>query len=235
MTQRWGAAVVVLAMVTGLLGGCASQGDLAANVHPDKVVYHVNDSTNAAAALRNVGNHKDVNPEARIVVVTKCTAAPSAKEQARWRERLRLRSDQELFFAGIAYEPPVPRAAAAEQILPGPGTATLAITGIAVPAPFLEHLRTFGGTVEHAAFPDHHPFSAADLAALARRFDNFAPAPKLLVTTEKDAVRLLPLLPGSPLAGLPLATIGMRTVILNEPEHFSDLIRRHVGTYPAHR
>ncbi len=70
MTQRWGAAVVVLAMVTGLLGGCASQGDLAANVHPDKVVYHVNDSTNAAAALRNVGNHKDVNPEARIVVVT---------------------------------------------------------------------------------------------------------------------------------------------------------------------
>ncbi len=189
-------------------------------------------------ALVPAGSLRDLRSRARaarIVVVTKCTAAPSAEEQARWRERLRLRSDQELFFAGIAYEPPTPRAAAAEQILPGPGTATLAITGIAVPAPFLEHLRTFGGTVEHAAFPDHHPFSAADLAALARRFDNFAPAPKLLVTTEKDAVRLLPLLPGSPLAGLPLATIGMRTVILNEPEHFSDLIRRHVGTYPAHR
>jgi intracellular sulfur oxidation DsrE/DsrF family protein len=33
-------------------------------------VYHINDSTNATAALRNVGNHKDVNPEAQIVVVT---------------------------------------------------------------------------------------------------------------------------------------------------------------------
>lgn len=53
-----------------VLSGCASQGNLASNVHPDKVVYHINDSVNATAALRNVGNHLDVNPEAKIVVVT---------------------------------------------------------------------------------------------------------------------------------------------------------------------
>lgn len=53
-----------------ILSGCASQGNLASNVHPDKVVYHINDSVNATAALRNVGNHLDVNPEAKIVVVT---------------------------------------------------------------------------------------------------------------------------------------------------------------------
>lgn len=70
MTLSFTRSLAVLAAAAGLLGGCASPGDLAANVHPDKVVYHVNDSANAAAALRNVGNHKDVNPEARIVVVT---------------------------------------------------------------------------------------------------------------------------------------------------------------------
>lgn len=53
-----------------ILSGCASQGNLVSNVHPDKVVYHINDSVNATAALRNVGNHLDVNPEAKIVVVT---------------------------------------------------------------------------------------------------------------------------------------------------------------------
>ncbi|HSD60919.1 MAG TPA: DsrE family protein [Burkholderiales bacterium] len=37
---------------------------------PDKVVYHVNDSANATAALRNIGNHLEVNPQAKIVVVT---------------------------------------------------------------------------------------------------------------------------------------------------------------------
>ena len=55
------------------LSGCASTGggDTKANVGPDKVVYHVNDAgTQAVAALRNIGNHLEVNPKAHIVVVT---------------------------------------------------------------------------------------------------------------------------------------------------------------------
>lgn len=35
-----------------------------------KVVYHVNDSDNATAALRNITNHLEADPGARIVVVT---------------------------------------------------------------------------------------------------------------------------------------------------------------------
>lgn len=55
------------------LAGCAStgSGDPKANVAPDKVVYHINDSgAQATAALRNIGNHLEVNPKAHIVVVT---------------------------------------------------------------------------------------------------------------------------------------------------------------------
>ena len=36
----------------------------------EKVVYHVNDSDNATAALRNIKNHLDAAPDAKIVVVT---------------------------------------------------------------------------------------------------------------------------------------------------------------------
>ncbi|MCF8149503.1 MAG: DsrE family protein [Burkholderiaceae bacterium] len=53
-----------------VLGGCVTTGDLAANSYPDKVVYHINDSADATAAMRNVGNHLDVNPQVKIVVVT---------------------------------------------------------------------------------------------------------------------------------------------------------------------
>lgn len=60
------ASVIVACALT--LGGCAT--DLTASVHPDKVVYHVNESANATAALRNIGNHLDVNPQAQIIVVT---------------------------------------------------------------------------------------------------------------------------------------------------------------------
>ena len=65
-----------LATATALLlalAGCAATGsvDPKANVGPDKVVYHVNDSgAQAVNALRNIGNHLEVNPKAHIVVVT---------------------------------------------------------------------------------------------------------------------------------------------------------------------
>lgn len=36
----------------------------------EKVVYHVNDSANAMAALRNIKNHLNAAPDAKIVVVT---------------------------------------------------------------------------------------------------------------------------------------------------------------------
>jgi uncharacterized protein len=55
------------------LAGCANLGgvDPKANVAPDKVVYHINDSgAQAVGALRNIGNHLEVNPQAHIVVVT---------------------------------------------------------------------------------------------------------------------------------------------------------------------
>ena len=55
------------------LAGCAATGggDARSNVAPDKVVYHINDTgAQAANALRNIGNHLEVNPKAKIVVVT---------------------------------------------------------------------------------------------------------------------------------------------------------------------
>lgn len=66
--------VSAILLITGLLGGyagiAAKTAIAAENEVSDKVVYHVNDSQNATAALRNIGNHLDVDPNAKIVVVT---------------------------------------------------------------------------------------------------------------------------------------------------------------------
>lgn len=58
---------VILAAVAAIgLSGCAATG----GGGPDKVVYHINDSANAMALMRNVGNHLDTDPTAKIVVVS---------------------------------------------------------------------------------------------------------------------------------------------------------------------
>jgi intracellular sulfur oxidation DsrE/DsrF family protein len=62
-----GAACVLTTTGCSTLGGA----DAKSNVAPDKVVYHVNDTgAQAVNALRNIGNHLEVNPKAKIVVVT---------------------------------------------------------------------------------------------------------------------------------------------------------------------
>ena len=69
-TQLYMAAVAITMLA---LAGCAATGggDSRANVAPDRVVYHVNDTgAQAANALRNIGNHLEVTPKAKIVVVT---------------------------------------------------------------------------------------------------------------------------------------------------------------------
>ena len=62
------AAVLALA-----LGGCATSGNKAAEAgaQEDRVVYHINAGLDQATnGLRNVRNHLEVNPKAKIVVVT---------------------------------------------------------------------------------------------------------------------------------------------------------------------
>jgi len=58
--------LIVAAVAAIGLSGCASTG----RGNPDKAVNHINDSSNATALLRNIGNHLEVDPTARIVVVS---------------------------------------------------------------------------------------------------------------------------------------------------------------------
>jgi uncharacterized protein len=70
-TEKLGMALMAAFLMA--LAGCATTGggDVKAPVGPDKVVYHINDTgAQATAALRNIGNHLEVNPKAHIVVVT---------------------------------------------------------------------------------------------------------------------------------------------------------------------
>ena len=65
----------ILAALMLSVAPMANAGPLAEAAGPsasaeEKVVYHVNDSENATAAMRNIKNHLNAAPDAKIVVVT---------------------------------------------------------------------------------------------------------------------------------------------------------------------
>ena len=64
--------MMMVLMAVLVLSGCTSMGGSAVTdpAGPDKVVYHLNGGLDQATnSLRNVRNHLEVNPKARIVVV----------------------------------------------------------------------------------------------------------------------------------------------------------------------
>ena len=67
----------------------------------------------------------------------------------------------------------------------------LLVTGIAQPEP-LNRFLSANQNVTTLQFPDHHAFDAADIQRIVQKVATFAGRSCAIVTTEKDAVRLIP-------------------------------------------
>ncbi len=63
-------AALLLATAPMAHAGPLAEAAAPAAAVQEKVVYHVNDSDNATAALRNINNHLNASKDAHIVVVT---------------------------------------------------------------------------------------------------------------------------------------------------------------------
>jgi len=67
----------------------------------------------------------------------------------------------------------------------------LLVTGIADPSPLEEYLRQTCEELVAMSFPDHHRYNEKDMENVSNAFKNIISRNKLIITTEKDAMRLL--------------------------------------------
>ena len=66
----------------------------------------------------------------------------------------------------------------------------LLITGIAFSKPIEDKLELKTYNLHKLTYPDHHAFDKGDVETIKKRFDEVEDDDKLIVTTEKDAIRL---------------------------------------------
>ncbi len=66
----------------------------------------------------------------------------------------------------------------------------IVFTGIANPAPMITYLKEYSAGVSHLPFDDHHQYTVADIANIQKYYETFDGGNKLIVTTEKDLMRL---------------------------------------------
>lgn len=132
---------------------------------------------------------------ADIVIVAKCPAGMTPWDYRSVINDYNLFPSQHLFFSHYAYQPlqPVfPDVATSVPYLDWltSGDSILAVAGIGNPRPFVRHLKSFGAKVKVDIFADHHQYNKKDIEYLLERYKSLKGKQRIIVTTEKDAVRL---------------------------------------------
>lgn len=142
--------------------------------------------------LREPVNSKS---RANIIVITKCPVDLKPIEFRLIRKNLKLYAYQSLFFTTLAYgdlQPLFVKSVNCPLTLKKiKNFSTLVVTGIATPRPFEQYLQPFVKEMVSINFSDHHNFSEPDLKRIQNEFDMIPNKHKLILTTEKDAVRLM--------------------------------------------
>jgi tetraacyldisaccharide 4'-kinase len=133
---------------------------------------------------------KSGSSRADVVVVTKCPEEVSKKEVSLIRAKLKVRDNQDLFFSQIIYGSVV---FGWDKILDFDDLLeykVLLVTGIANPLSLINHLKSYDITFKHLKFADHHNFTVDDVLKIDSDFANLGSGKKVVLTTEKDYVRL---------------------------------------------
>jgi tetraacyldisaccharide 4'-kinase len=159
---------------------------------------------------------------AAVVVVTKCPPDLSSQEQKEIEEKLKLRDNQQLFFTAIGYDDKVYGEVSTYSVAEILNTEKVLIAGIAKPEPFFNHLKNTNDVC--LSFPDHHNFSEKEIEEIKKIAQN-----KIIITTEKDYVRLQGRLAVEQLYYLPIQTVFLPNATLSGND-FDQTILNYVGT-----
>ncbi|MFO7620304.1 MAG: tetraacyldisaccharide 4'-kinase [Bacteroidales bacterium] len=129
---------------------------------------------------------------ADLIIISKSPGniLPLHKEQIT--REIRSSASQKVFFTSLTYKDPVPLFTGSPGFLLSDLTDTgiLLVTGIANPAPLLDFLKERTAGLRHLGFPDHCNYSAKDIEKIIAVWDEMDYVKKIVLTTEKDAVRL---------------------------------------------
>ena len=158
---------------------------------------------------------------ADAIVVSKCPENLGESEKTSISKEFKF-DPKNVYFSQIFYENPVQFGTKIQTI-----ENYVLVTGIANPAPLLTHLGN-ENCKAHFEFPDHYPFTAHDIKQIHQKFDTFANGKTILLTTEKDFMRLKPHLSDWKLLCYPWYFQPISILIDREIE-FKNLIATYVG------
>ncbi len=169
----------------------------------------------------NLRESRNGAKRANLIIVTKCPPHISQLEQEKIKQQIGV--EVPLFFSFIDYDEQVYNKKESLPVNQVKSVAKLLVAGIAKPKPFFDYLHTENDVV--MTFADHHHFSEIDLLNIKNKAEG-----KIIVTTEKDFVRLEAEILAAQLYYLPI-----KSKFVTNQDAFDQIILNYVGTRSGNR
>ena len=171
----------------------------------------------------NLRERRSGAKRADVIVVTKCPPAISISEQERIRNKIKMETDKPIFFSSIAYADAVFSSSSSIKVNELQFVNKLLLAGIAKPKPFFAYLQNENDIV--LEFADHHHFSDDEISDIKKQAKN-----NIIITTEKDYVRLKECFPAEQLFYLPI-----KTAFISDAANFDKTLLNYVGKSTRNR
>lgn len=137
---------------------------------------------------------KSASADADVIIVTKCPIVVSPLEIKSIEKKMGLQQRKEnqiLMFSHFKYGEWIPFTKAAEKFEFTKKTSNiLLVSGIANSYPLLEYIREKCYEIKEIKFKDHQTYTNKHLSIIKEEFDLLMSKNKIIITTEKDAMRL---------------------------------------------
>jgi tetraacyldisaccharide 4'-kinase len=167
--------------------------------------------------------------KASVIVVTKCDPSLTEQERQKIISEIKPIAGQTVYFTAIRY-------GKAYHIIHRNSaditadTEVLMVSGIANPKPLQVWLDVNSKQCHLQQYSDHHIFTIDDLKQIRKKFEAIASARKMILTTEKDAVRLVKF--GAEIKDWPLYVIPVRhDFLFNEAGRFNQHITNFISEF----
>ncbi|HMG16758.1 MAG TPA: tetraacyldisaccharide 4'-kinase [Saprospiraceae bacterium] len=127
---------------------------------------------------------------ANIIIVTKCPEELTPEEADSITQRIHPYAYQKVFFSIYKYQAPYFWFNPSFTYKLKDTTDIVLVSGIANSDYLVSHLQKTVNNIEMLEFADHHIFKEVDLLAIQNLFSSIPGKDKVILTTEKDAIRL---------------------------------------------
>ncbi len=170
---------------------------------------------------------------ADVIIVSKCNPAITSEQAQEIIAEIKPIAHQHVYFTALHYQMPYHISSGATLSLTDKNV--LLVCCIANPASLIQQISKTANDLHTLSYADHHAFTDYDIEEIKTSFSNWSVSNKVVLTTEKDATRLLPYLEELTNAGISVYVQAIQVqFLLNGQENFDQQVHTFVTKQLTH-